>query len=549
MSQENQAEKGRFSKVGLPVAKSYIYPAGRNRLLLFGLGGALAAAALFGADAWLSRGELISNGPLSSAHASFEDDCQACHTSFEPVSDQKCLVCHEKYASDPALHSFDSHYVYRSNDLTRAYRRQGETACFDCHPEHGGRQARIISVGDSKCLPCHEFDAFDSAHPQFDFLAEGQSDDSKLSFTHIRHVQNVRREKTLDDIEEACLACHQPLADGKRFAPIDFELHCQGCHLGPAQRVQSEQLDVLPPGRALVTPQGGLNLGVESLATVRRRQGPGEQWALQASPAEFRERGGTVVKLRLYHEDPWILHNLRMLRRSLYPSAGLADLLKASAQVPSAQADILYREAAATLREYLDGLRGRSDDRSAMRELIDLDRLLSRTEERIRRGNDPMDDAQFLLPDQINPALSNEQVEQIAEFAEQLTAACRKCHILDRATIARVQKDQRVLRRAEFNHRVHILQRRCLDCHGGIPFYDLIGPLAAADQSPEADPQVDRSAIQNLPGIEECRACHQSGLVDDGCVTCHRFHPDERDESRLLLHSGQGFSVGQGGSR
>ncbi|MEE8586381.1 MAG: hypothetical protein V3T83_16165, partial [Acidobacteriota bacterium] len=73
--------------------------------------------------------------------------------------------------------------------------------------------------------------------------------------------------------------------------------------------------------------------------------------------------------------------------------------------------------------------------------------------------------------------------------------------------------------------------------------------LAAADQSPEPDPQADRSAIQNLPGIEDCRSCHQSGLVDDGCVTCHRFHPDERNKSRLLLHSGQDFSVGQGGNR
>lgn len=539
MGGDNQPDKGVFGKPELPVAKSYLYPEGRNRLLLaVGLLG-LVAAALFAGDAWLRQGRLISSGPLTSAHADFEDDCQSCHSSFEPVADKKCLVCHEKYGADPALHGFDSHYVYRSGDLSRAFRRDGETACFDCHPEHAGRSAVMTLVSDDKCLSCHDFGSFDSRHPQFEFLADGLADDSKLAFTHIRHVQNVRRERTIDDIEEACLFCHQPSQDGKSFEPIDFEQICQSCHLGPAQRVQSATLDVREAGQPLLDSQGNLKLGVESLQTIRSRQGPGELWALESSPAEFRERGGTVTKMRLYHQDPWILHNLRMLRRTLYPEAGLADLLRASPQVAAHQGSVLYREAAQTLRKYLSQLQGQASDRSAMRELVELDQLLAQTEARIRQGDFPADDSRFLLPP-VNPRLDDRQVRQIEDYAHQLSEACLKCHSLEEATIARVQKDQRVLRRAEFNHRLHVLQRRCLDCHQDIPFLDFIGPLAASDKSPEEDPSADNAAIQNIPGIEACQSCHRSGRVSNSCVTCHRFHPDQRSQARLLLHSGQG---------
>ncbi len=544
--QEERPDKGRFSRVGLPVAKSYVHLSGRSRLLRFSAIGALAAAALFGGNIVLQRGMLISNGPLSSAHAGFEEDCQSCHTAFQSAADENCSACHESPGQEPGLHSFDAHYIYRSNDPSRAYRRDHETACSGCHSEHRGRDAEIIPAMDGQCLPCHDFGSFDRNHPQFSFITDDLADDSSLLFTHIRHVQNVRRERSVETIEEACLFCHQPQADGKSFQPISFDQHCQSCHLGSAQRVGSPTLDLKNPDQPMVSAGEGqavLNLGVEGLETVRQRQGPGEQWALLASPGEFRERGGSVTKMRLYHKDPWITHNLRMLRQALYPSAGLADLLQSSARETQGQAEEIYREAAATLRDYLEGLRAQSTDRAALREIVELDNLLTQTEQRIADAGVPLPEAPFQLPERVNPLLSPDQAVQIEELVGSLTTACAKCHVIDRATIARVEKEQRVLMRAEFNHRIHAGQKRCQDCHSAIPFDDSLGALAASAKSPEIEDRIDNAAIQNVPGIDTCRECHSSGRVDNSCGACHRFHADERIESRLLMHSSHGVNA------
>ena len=79
------------------------------------------------------------------------------------------------------------------------------------------------------------------------------------------------------------------------------------------------------------------------------------------SVAQFDAADGYVVKLSIPHEDPWVTHNLRRLRRAIYPSGGLADLLVMSADVRSQDESVLYAEALATLRGYADGLRGRSE--------------------------------------------------------------------------------------------------------------------------------------------------------------------------------------------
>ena len=94
---------------------------------------------------------------------------------------------------------------------------------------------------------------------------------------------------------------------------------------------------------------------------------------------------------------------------------------------------------------------------------------------------------------------------------------CKVCHVLDGMDVASVQTDQRVFKRAVFPHSAHLPASRCLDCHNRI---------ALTSEMKQA-PAPDESATVNIPGIENCRQCHNSKLVAGTCVTCHAFHPNK----------------------
>ncbi len=521
------AAKGFFGKIGLPVSKSYLHPIDRNFLLRWGGFTALAVGALLLVNLVFLRGSLVSNGPLSSSHAGFEGDCENCHTFLDSATDEKCSVCHERFGAAVDTHSFDAHYIYRSADFTRAYRRDGEMTCSGCHLEHRGREAAITRIDDSRCVVCHDYGSI-QGHPQFQFAAESIPDDDSLHFAHIRHVRRIQEEDKVDDQEQTCFQCHVLTADGRNFEPIDFERSCNRCHLGASPQIRSANF---PVSQGPIPADGDdLNLGVESWETVRDRQGPGDQWALFANPAEFRVRGNRVMKTRLRHRDPWVLHNLRRLRRALYPGAGLADLLDASSDVTPGDSEVLYREAVATLQDYSEGLRSRADSEMA-KQLEQIDGLLEALQQKLRSEPPPLDDTPFLLPAAPDAELTPAQLEEIDQLVADLTEQCRICHKVEKATIARVSKDQRVLRRAEFNHSAHVIQRRCLDCHGVIPFDD------HPDEPPPADAPFDSASVQNLPTVEVCRECHQPQQSSERCSTCHKFHPGSVART-LLPYSG-----------
>lgn len=518
--------KGAFSPVGLPVSRRYVYPINRNRIWWIGLGLAGVAALTFLVDLAVRNGNLVTNGPLSSSHAAIGDNCVACHTPFGEVSSQKCSLCHERSTDVLGAYTFDAHYVHVSGDRTRAFRRDGEMTCADCHAEHRGRFAELTTVNETGCVACHLFDRF-GLHPEFDFEAELRADDNGLAFTHIRHVDRVLEDRGIGDPEVACLVCHTPTVDASRFEPIAFASHCVDCHLGAD--VESAELPIQLARVSLVTERGDaveLTLGVETLETVRARLGPGEQWARGMSVAQFDADDGYVVKLGTTHEDPWVLHNLRRLRRAIYPSGGLADLLRMSADVRPQDESLLYGEALGTLRGYADGLRGRAEP-WVQTELLELDRLAGALEGRLADRNTTLNDARFRL-NRLDPRLDEADVEALGAFAQEVATPCLTCHTVTRATIDRVRPAQHVLDRAQFNHGVHVLQRGCLDCHTRIPFEEHLGGDGPVDTA------LDNAAIQNLPGVGECRQCHTPDLAAEGCLTCHQFHPDTGGRNRLL---------------
>ena len=519
--------KGSFGAAGLPAAVVYVRPRGRNRVVWAGAALAALAAAVLTVNLGFRAGGLVANGDLSSAHAVLDTRCAACHTPFEGVGIDKCSACHERFADPLGAYTFNAHYVYASRDRTRAFGRENETACAGCHVEHRGRQADLLAaVSDARCASCHEIDGFHDGHPEFAF-AEAGPEDAGVAFTHIRHVDRVLDDRGVDNAEEACLACHEPTADARAFLPIRFEAACGDCHLGGGD--ESAELPVQPAGTPLVSDGGAdvaLTLGVETLETVRARMGPGEQWAGRMSPAHFDVDDGFVVKTDVVHADPWVLHNLRRLRRAIYPSRGLADLLAASADVARADEPELYEEAVRELRGYADGLRGRGEE-WVQAALLDIDRSMGALERRLFDPNTTLDGTRFRL-NAADPRLTDAQLAELDRFADEIAEPCTSCHALERAAVRRVRQEQQVLRRARFDHGAHVIQRGCLDCHTRIPFSDYLG----ADEA--VDPRLDDAAIQNIPAIDTCRQCHRPGGVSDRCLTCHEFHPDRGAHFRLL---------------
>ena len=512
------SKKGFFSDVRLPVARQYVYPSARTKMLLIGIVGALVIAAVFVFNITAQQGTLISNGPLSSNHAPFGDDCSNCHTPFGDVSVDQCGVCHEKYGDDVGVHTFTSHYLYRSGDFSRVVPDPNEPACFACHTEHVGREAPITQVSDAQCLTCHEYGSFNRNHPEFEFHAEAQPDAANLKFPHAFHVSEVQDRQEVGDVEQTCLYCHNPDPDGKNFQAIDFDRHCDACHLTTS---------VSTPFLAV---KDGDEPGVLTLETIQARQAPGTRWSYYVNANDFQQRGASVRKRPLDHQDPWVLENLRQLRSTLYPSSGLADLLNASADVEPRQARQLYEEAIATLRDHAEALRAQPE-RQVQDELEEVEELLLEVEQRLRDPFSPLDETRFAVSAAgQDTALTADQAQAYHAFIDDLTEPCQMCHFVENATLLRAQADQEVFTRAEFDHRAHIIQRRCLDCHTAIPIRELV----ALDAEP--DSTRDYAAIQNIPDIATCQTCHTDTEAANTCTTCHLFHPDKSQHSNLLLY-------------
>ena len=508
--------KGTFTGAELPVAKRYLWPDSGRRLLGLSMLAGLVLLAVVAYDFFARQGRWVSGGPLSSSHAFLENECSACHVGFSQVDNTQCTTCHEKYGDALGTYSFAAHYLYRSDDLQRHGDATLEVPCASCHREHGGRQATITQVEDGRCGTCHGFSSFGDGHPNFKPLEA--VDKAGLEFAHGHHVLEVMAWTETVDPERTCLACHHPDDQGKSFAPIDFELHCSSCHLGGS--VATPRLPVGDPRQ---------EVGVQTLADIQQGGAPGSQWAFAVNPGELRQVGRRISKTPVHHQDPWILENLRQLRRRLYPDAGLANLLVASADVPVNQVRDLYTEALSTLTTQAQGLYPRPEE-EVHAELEVIEGWLDALRWEIEDPEALLDENAFLLAlGEIDPELPEDEVEALKELVVELTSVCSSCHLIEQATVSRVQTDQSAFHLAEFDHRAHVIERRCVDCHYAID-------IPAAGEEATDDPALDNASIQNLPDIQVCHDCHTPKMATDSCVTCHYFHPDKERRTDLLLY-------------
>jgi hypothetical protein len=228
------------------------------------------------------------------------------------------------------------------------------------------------------------------------------------------------------------------------------------------------------------------------------------------------------------HRDPAVMAELRRIRQQLYPGRELADLLSVSADVPLGEVTGLYREAIAELRASVRALR-RGPDRSAAAEAEGLEGLLDEAERRLRNPYRVLDASRFSVSAaDLDSSLTADQVAALRQQVEVASRDCVECHMVATATIQRVETTQRGLVRARFDHRAHVTQARCLDCHSVIP----IREYAAVDREP--DDVFDNAGILNLPSIATCRGCHADDQASADCVSCHLFHPDRSQWANLL---------------
>jgi hypothetical protein len=518
--------KGSYGRPRLSVSRRYLYPRSRARMHWIGLLGILAVTAVFLFSLLGRSGEFASGGPLSSAHATIESDCNACHRTLSvqagkaaiaagAAGDRNCMACHGGTDRTLGAYSYPRHAVYTARDTAgtaEAAAAHDALPCASCHPEHRGRDASLIEVIDARCLSCHPSGSFDRDHPQLDFQAEAIPDDSTLAFTHVRHAKEVLKTFSL---ARPCAYCHEPAGDGRSFRPIDFEDHCGYCHLNGTQGTGSLPVaDASDPASA----------GVETLEMIRARGEPGTRWAQAANPNEYDVLPGRVKKRVVSHRDPWVLENLRRIRGRLYPGLGVAGTLDTYGLASNENPKILYREAAATLTGYVDDLNARQElavkqDLNRIRSFLNATRIL------LERDDAFPGAAAFTAPyaeTAGDGAVTGERRKALFALADTLAHTCRLCHQIDHASIARVQKRQTALIRSRFDHAPHLLDGDCLDCHGGIP----LDPVQVAEFNPQTfDWSTDRSAVQNLPGIETCRECHSSRKTTNACVSCHLFHP------------------------
>ncbi len=242
---------------------------------------ALAALLTLGAAAtgWFagSQGQgYYSRGPVAAVHATWEDNCTACHTPFTPITgeawpgrfigdvhelNQKCETCHAGTV----------HHVNQNQEL----------ACASCHHDHRGRDASLVRVADADCLRCHrEIAKFTKdgehlpanvtgfladQHPPFQMGARAPDPTyrGKITFSHQLHlspgiaIKDGKNPTKVSDIADPaereryrgagpdddrvqldCASCHQLDRDGRKPArsaganllPVSYADHCKTCH-------------------------------------------------------------------------------------------------------------------------------------------------------------------------------------------------------------------------------------------------------------------------------------------------------------------------------
>lgn len=254
----------------------------------------VAGALLF--LSWYERNWLnaqTTHGELASVHALWDQKCDACHRpqSIENASLASVLAPELRWLdlNCQSCHAVPDHHA------DAIWKRSPSNSCASCHHDHQGRTNSLVRIADSHCLQCHanlnehhdkgksafasSVTGFPGNHPEFAVVAKQDQHVRRMYFSHARHMTpglvnpagsqpSMSKDAwTLDRITEKnrndyrqpnqpdqlvrldCASCHEKdvkadnmpnlpsslRADGAYFQPIQFSVHCQGCHSAQMQ--------------------------------------------------------------------------------------------------------------------------------------------------------------------------------------------------------------------------------------------------------------------------------------------------------------------------
>ncbi|MFQ6044669.1 MAG: hypothetical protein ACE5PV_27765, partial [Candidatus Poribacteria bacterium] len=149
-------------------------------------------------------------GELAKEHAEYEDDCEKCHVAWKGVKDERCLECHEE--------------IKKQIDSKKGLHfTKFKGTCASCHPDHKGRDFKMIDFDESKfqheetgyeliskharlkCKQCHASEGKQKIEPQ-----------PKIG----RYI----------GLQTDCLFCHQKDDEGEKGHRGQLGDGCDKCH-------------------------------------------------------------------------------------------------------------------------------------------------------------------------------------------------------------------------------------------------------------------------------------------------------------------------------
>lgn len=460
---------------------------------------------------WINRAARhVSTGPLASAHAHFEDQCQLCHAErfWHSIAsdafqwDRQANLTHIAQACQQC-HSAASHLGGRGTTACL----QIDQNCAICHQEHQGRESDLSAVASSNCMQCHtDLAKFTSSEPgisthvdEFSVAShavEGSSqfrsllhDPGSIKFDHAQHLNPGQvEENTRGGFQYTMLTDRW-----KKFYQADedglVQLNCSNCH-----QLQAPS-GPLPPSAAQ-----NLNSATES--ELARFYAPIDYDRHCAACHQLTFAGQSNDMLPLPHAAP---------------RAEVAQLLSAKIVGGRVRGDIRTRTALATERD----------------------------DEELSHGQ-----------------LAEEELEQAVSA---VFARCEQCHLAADVTEAAIQDrlsgelpepliPNRWLQRGLFDHGTHRSISNCQFCH-----------QIESDHRSESPPS-DHETVM-IRGPESCVPCHRASdapspidlsteslrltvlgqatqptKASSECVLCHRYHwsrPLDQPTEMALSHQEQ----------